>query len=138
MDPLLFSIVWVFGWVLLLLAAWHLKGLRRQKKLELIHRERMMAMEKGIPLPELPDYDERPKGSGLGAALGRGFAEIRLNPRWPLGMGALFIMLGAGVSLALALSAEDYHNRVWSFGLIGVFFGLGLILHYALTRPASK
>src|SRR5262245_30198110 len=54
MDPLLFSVVWVFGWVLLLLAAWHLKGLRRQKKLELIHRERMMAMEKGIPLPELP------------------------------------------------------------------------------------
>jgi len=46
-------------------------------------------------------------------------------------------MEGIGTSLALWLSQEDYHNRVWSFGLIGVFLGLGLMLHYLLTRPTQ-
>ena len=54
MDPLIFSLIWVFGWVILLLLAWHLRAARRQRRLELQHKERMMAMEKGIPLPELP------------------------------------------------------------------------------------
>jgi len=134
MDPLLmFSLCWVFGWVILLLVAWHLKGQRRQRMLELAHKERMMAMEKGVPLPELPEYAE-PRRPGLAAEV---VGQIRLNPRWPLGVGALSIMLGIGTSLALWLSQEDYHNRVWSFGLIGVFLGLGLMLHYALTRPTQ-
>lgn len=88
-------------------------------------------MEKGIPLPELPEYDER--RSLAAEALG----SVRINPRWPLGLGAPSIMLGLGVSLALWLSRDDYHNRVWSFGLIGVFLGLGLMLHYLLTRPGE-
>jgi hypothetical protein len=130
MDPLLFSLIWVFGWVILLLVAWHLRALRRERRIERIHKERLMGMEKGVPLPELPEYDEpgrRPLVAG----------SIRINPRWPLGIGALSIMGGIGVSLALWLSQEDYHNRVWSFGLILVFVGVGLMLHYWLTRPSS-
>jgi hypothetical protein len=130
MDPLMFSLLWVFGWVILLLVAWHLRSSRRERKLEREHKERMMAMEKGIPLPELPADDEprRPLAAEL-------VGSIRINPRWPLGLGALAVMLGAGISTALALSQEAEHYRVWSFGLIPVFFGLGLMLHYALTRP---
>ena len=135
MDPmLLFSLIWVFGWVILLLAAWHLMGVRRQRRLELAHKERMMAMEKGIPLPELPDSDEPGRRTLVAEAVG----QIRINPRWPLGVGALSIMLGIGTSLALWLSQEDYHNRVWSFGLIGIFLGFGLMLHYWLTRPPGR
>ena len=51
MDGLLFALVWVFGWVLLLMLIWHLRGRRRERRMEMIHKERMMAMEKGIPLP---------------------------------------------------------------------------------------
>ena len=135
MDPLLFTLFWVFGWVFLLLFAWFVRSGRRQQRLELAHKERMMAMEKGIPLPELTDYDEpgRPRGALAAEFIGH----IRLNPRWPLGLGVLSIMLGIGTTLALWLSQEDYHNRVWSFGLIGVFFGLGLMLHYWITRPTQ-
>lgn len=89
MDPLIFVLLWVFGWVILLLVAWHLRGLRRRHQLELAHKERMMAMEKGIPLPELPPHDE-PGRPTLAAEIVR---QIRLNPRWPLGIGALCIML---------------------------------------------
>lgn len=134
MDPLTFSLLWVFGWVILLLVAWHIRGLRRQRRLELAHKERMMAMEKGIPLPELPEIDEPLRRPLVAEVLG----SIRINPRWPLGLGALSVMLGLGVSAAFWLSQEDYHNRVWSFGLIGVFFGFGLMLHYLLTRSGRN
>jgi uncharacterized membrane protein YfcA len=134
MDPLMFSLFWVFGWVILLLFAWFVRSGRRQQRLELAHKERMMAMEKGIPLPELPDNEDPARRPLVAEA----FGQIRLNPRWPLGVGALSIMLGIGTSLALWLSQEDYHNRVWSFGLIGVFLGFGLMLHYWLTRPQGR
>lgn len=131
MDPLLFSLFWVFGWAVLLVVVWHLRTSRRQKRLELIHKERIVAMEKGIPLPELPDYAESSKEPLLANAV----ASLRLNPRWPLGVGAICIMVGAGTAWALSLSGDEYHRQIWSFGLIGVFFGVGLFLHYFLTRP---
>jgi ABC-type Co2+ transport system permease subunit len=122
MDGLLFTLFWVFGWVLLLILIWHLKGLRLQKRMELVHKERMIAMEKGIPLPELTEA----------------LASVRINPRWPLGTGALAVMLGAGLSLALWLSEDPDPHKAWPFGLVGVFFGIGLFLHYFLTRPAAR
>ncbi len=134
MDGLLFTLFWVFGWVLLLILIWHLKGQRRQKRLEMIHKERMMAMEKGIPLPELPDFAEPPARSTVAEAAGW----IRINPRWPLGLGALFIMVGAGTSLALWLTPDRDPHNAWPIGLIGVFFGVGLIFHYFLTRPVAR
>jgi hypothetical protein len=134
MDPLTFSLLWVFGWVILLLVAWHLKGLRRQRRLELLHKERMMAMEKGIPLPELPEHDEPSRPSLAAEVIG----SIRINPRWPLGLGALSVMLGLGFSTAFWLSQEAEPHNAWSFGLIGVFFGIGLMLHYVLTRPSEN
>jgi drug/metabolite transporter (DMT)-like permease len=134
MDGLLFTLFWVFGWVLLLILIWHLKGRRREKRMEMIHKERMMAMEKGIPLPELPDLAESPASSVLSDSVGR----IRINPRWPLGLGALFVMVGAGTSLALWLVVERDPHNAWPVGLIGVFFGVGLFLHYFLTRSPAR
>jgi len=105
---------------------------RYRIRLETIQKERLVAMEKGLPMPELPDYD----GSDA-----RRYAETlalvdRVSPRWALGAGAVLVLGGAGLALALFLSAEPYHNRFWSMGLIPVFVGLGLFLHYRVTRPA--
>jgi hypothetical protein len=121
------GLVWVFGWVAFFLILRWMSIRRQQWKLELIHRERLAAMEKGIPMPELPDYD--------GPARPGFFARITVNPRWPLGLGALFLTTGPGVSLALWLSGDPYHNQVWPMGLIGIFVGVGLFLYYGLTRP---
>jgi Domain of unknown function (DUF6249) len=134
MDMMVFTLFWVFGWVILLLVAWHLRASRRARRQELLHKERMMAMEKGIPLPELPIEDEPARRPLVTELIG----SIRINPRWPLGIGALFVMVGIGISAALALSQEAEQNRVWSVGLIPMFFGLGLMLHYALTRPSER
>ena len=134
MDGLLFTLFWVFGWVLLLILIWHLKGRRRERRLEMIHKERMMAMEKGIPLPELPEFTEPSAGATVAGAVGA----IRINPRWPLGLGAVFVMVGAGTSLALWLMPDRDPHNAWPVGLIAVFFGIGLFLHYLLTRPAAR
>jgi hypothetical protein len=134
MDMMLFTLFWVFGWVLLLILIWHLKGQRRQQRMEMIHKERMMAMEKGVPLPELPDFTDPPARSALAEAV----ASIRINPRWPLGLGAVCVMVGAGASLAFWLSSDPEPHRAWPFGLLGVFFGIGLFFHYFLTRPATR
>ena len=43
----------------------YVKHQSRQKRIEIIHQERMAAMEKGIPLPEFPL--EPPFGTGDGS-----------------------------------------------------------------------
>ena len=117
---------------------WHLRAKSKQQRLEMIHHERMVAMEKGIPLPELPEFPEvqthRRKEREWGP----------VNPRWPLGVGMIFILVGLGVSLAyyLAGDAELARSvqvaRVWPFGLIGVFAGVGFIFHYFITRGPQR
>jgi hypothetical protein len=77
--------------VLLLLVAWHLRAARPERRLERIHRQRMMALEKGIPLPELPEQDEPARRPGIGNS-----------------------------AAALGLSPEDDHSRVCSFGPVDV------------------
>jgi hypothetical protein len=122
MDPLVYKLIWIFGWVLVILVVWLVRGLRRQRRVEMIHAERMAALDKGVPLPELPGYEDSPR-SGLHPP----------NPRTVLGLGVTIAMLGIGVCLALLLSGDAYHNEIWPFGLIGVFLGVGLVLHYWLT-----
>ena len=129
--------VWVFGFATVLLVAWHLRGKRRLEKLSIIHEERMKAMEKGIPLPEFPELSETE--SVLGKALATNIETRPWNPRWPLGVGVLLIMGGLGASVTMKLSEWDFHNELWSFGLIGVFLGVGMFLFYGLTRtPQDK
>lgn len=133
MDLLLYNLIWIFGWVLVALFIWFVRGARRQRKLEIIHAERMAAIEKGLPLPELPSYESLERSFFLTSYL-----RSSVNPRWPLGVGALFIMLGIGFCAALRLSGDDYHNQIWPLGLISVFLGLGLVLHFTLTRPPRQ
>jgi hypothetical protein len=128
-DPLTYKLLWVFGWAVFFLFSWSLRGLRRERELGRIHAERMAGIEKGIPLPELPAYDDAAEQSALAAA-----RRALLNPRWPLGVGAIGILGGLGVCLAFALSGEADDRRIWSYGLIGIFVGFGFVLHYFLTR----
>jgi hypothetical protein len=126
-DPI-FPIFWVFGWAAFVLIIIYMKNRKRQKSLELIHKERMAAMEKGIPMPEWPDYDINGKGAifeDLRSERGR-------NPKGALGAGAILIMIGAGMCLAFYMWREM--RQIWPIGLIVVFTGIGVLLSYVLTR----
>ena len=130
--------VWVFGFAAVLLVAWHLRNKRRLEKLKMIHEERMKAMEKGIPLPEFPDFEERQTGSIVGRALATNIEAKPWNPRWPLGVGALLIMGGLGTAVAMRMSSDfAFHSELWPFGLVAVFVGVGMFLFYYLTRTPS-
>ena len=77
-----FGAAWVFGCVIVVIVIWHLRSKRTIERMQIAHEERMKAMEKGIPLPEFP---------GLNGEQSRiEITPIRFNPRWPLGLGAIF------------------------------------------------
>lgn len=126
-DPI-FAIFWVFGWAAFVLIILYMKNKKRQRTLELIHKERMAAMEKGIPMPEWPDYDINGKGALWEDLRG----EKDDNPKGALGAGAILIMVGAGMCLAFYLWPAV--RQVWPIGLIVVFTGVGVLLSYLLTR----
>ena len=87
-------------------------------------------MEKGVPLPEFPDLHGQESR-----------IEVRFektNPRWPLGLGAICIMMGFGVMGAFLLSHDHDLWNLWSMGLLGIFFGAGLVLYYYLTRTPEQ
>jgi len=66
------------------LVAWlYFRHMERRRRLEIIHQERMAAMDKGIPLPELPlDPPRVPRPR---------------DPREPLVHGIVWTALGGGV-----------------------------------------
>lgn len=125
-----FGAAWVFGCATILVVIWHLRSKRNIEKMQIAHEERMKAMEKGVPLPEFPELKE-----------GQSRIEItpmKLNPRWPLGVGALCVFAGVGYTVAMLLSGDNELFKLWSMGMIGVFFGFGLMLFYYLTRAPEK
>ena len=109
----LFTLIWVFGWAIFGVVIWQLRSRKRERMVDRIHRERLAAIEKGLPLPELPAYED-PSGMW------------RLNPKWALGWGVVSVMAGIGWMVAV--------TQDWQVGLIGIFLGVGLWLHYWLTR----
>jgi hypothetical protein len=128
-DALLI-LTWVFGWAIIILIFMYLRNKKRQKTLELIHKERLAAMAKGIPMPEWPDYDVNGKGI-LAEGLRGGRSQ---NPKAPLGAGAILVMIGAGICLAFYLVGIAGLRPLWPLGLIVVFTGIGLFIHYFLTK----
>ena len=124
------GLTWVFACAAVLIIIWHLRSKRRMEKMTLIHEERMKAIEKGVPLPEFPDLSEEAKMEQFSTI----FTPPKLNPRWPLGVGALLVMGGLGYTVAMLLSSDSEASKIWSMGLIGVFLGVGFFFYYFLTR----
>jgi len=89
-------------------------------------------MENGIPLGQLEyeqDFNE----------------ETAIQPRSPktalvwvrltaLCIGLVFLALGIGVSVALALVGDPEANQMWSLGIVPGLVGVGLLLFYGLSR----
>jgi hypothetical protein len=101
---------------------------RADREREMLHRERMLALEKGVPLPELP------------APEGNGSAVVRYPNALPnavLGCGLLLFFLGIGIMAALntvRFPYPDTPENVWAFGLIPTMLGFGCLVYYWLIR----
>lgn len=103
----------------------YFKHVERRRRLEIIHQERLAAMEKGIPLPELPiDPPKVPRPT---------------DPREILIHGIAWSALGGGAMLALRL-IEPWPNGqvIWPLPLPLALLGIGFLLYYALTSDRAR
>jgi cytochrome c-type biogenesis protein CcmH/NrfF len=121
MAEIVIMFAWVFGWFVLCIAGavlWHRSNRRRR---EMMHQERMTALEKGVPLPEVED------------ARWRRFTRER-SPQGTLQGAIVLIFLGVGGMAGFGLSPSEQLRVFWTLPLPLVFLGLGLLLYYGLTR----
>ena len=108
-----------------LVAYLYFRHVERQRRLDIVHQERLAAMDKGIPLPELPlDPPRVPRPP---------------DPRAPLMHGIVWLALGGGAILALRLTGSRPDvSGLWALPLPVVLLGIGLILYYALASDRAR
>jgi hypothetical protein len=128
MHESLNGLLWFAGVSLVIYLFHRLKQAERAQIYDRIHRERMQAIQSGVPYPELPPYlierEEKEESH-----VRKPFRASEL-----IGFALILILGGAATMWALKFSGEDYHQRVWTFGAIPVFVGFGLVLYAMLNR----
>jgi hypothetical protein len=112
----------------------YLKLRKRHSEREMLHRERLLAMEKGIPLPEFPTLVEDPSGSLLDYM---SVSMKHVAPKLTLGCGLILSFGGVGVIAAFLIAPDPELHKVWSVGLIPGFIGVGFILYYLFIRRSE-
>jgi hypothetical protein len=100
----------------------YVKHLSRQKRLEIIHQERMAAMEKGIPLPEFPlEPTGRPPDPTV----------------LPI-LGTVLLSLSLGVMIVLYRTLDAESHGFWVSPLPLTFLGAGLIAFHFLKGESRR
>jgi hypothetical protein len=108
-----------------LVAYLYFRHVERQRRIDVVHQERLAAMEKGIPLPELPL--DPPK------------VQTPPDPRDTLIHGIVWLALGGGAMLTLRLIGPLPDAPVlWPLPLPLALLGIGLILYYALVSERPR
>ncbi len=130
----------IFGWAGLVILAKHMRERGRLKVRDMIHQERMRAMEKGVPLGELPDHLSAENwGDDV-------WVPHKRNADWDrkvaLGLGLVMMLGGAGMASLLFFSSGTIVSGdlrdIAPAGLIFMLMGVGLLLYYYLSRPPNK
>jgi hypothetical protein len=102
----------------------YFRHLERKRRLEIVHQERITAMEKGIPLPELPLDPPR--------------ALRTHDPRVILIHGIVWTALGLGSMVGLILVRPIPDLDIWPLTLPLLFLGIALMLYYALDSYRTR
>lgn len=103
----------------------YVKHQTRRKRLELIHQERLVAMEKGIPLPEFP-LEPAPAPRGIDPT---GVLPI---------LGTILFTLSVGTMIVLHRILEAAEHGFWVAPLPFSFLGLGLLIFHFLKRDTNR
>ena len=86
------------------------------RKKDLVHKERLFALEKGLPVPEPPEKETKPVHATRRA--------------W----GLVWLGLGLALTIALALNPDSARVKAWGFALIPLFIGIGLVVASVLDK----
>ncbi|MCP4898907.1 MAG: hypothetical protein GY906_18195 [bacterium] len=114
----------------------HLREAKQLQLRQIIHEERVKAMECELPLPGFDDDElsdslsllsrSGPREDGLAASI----TWVRLVT---LCLGLTLFLGGIGAAVGLSLVSDPEASGTWPLGLIPVFVGLGLLLFYHLS-----
>lgn len=106
----------------------------QQRLLELTQRERIAAIERGVPPEKLPPL----VGVSEGKPTQLTFAQSRLQYSQSLTVGGL-ISLGIGVGIAAFLSRvpDAAQNGAWALGFVPAGVGIGLLVSGLFVRPSK-
>ena len=122
------------------LAVWnkHLREAKLTRIRDIMHQERITAMEKGIPLENLDHggmAQELSQTNGsrsmLESDMNRNVIWIRLSA---LCLGILFLFGGIAVVAGFPMVGDAEVQAMWPIGFIPGLIGLGLLLFFGLSR----
>ena len=140
MSELLAAVLLILGLLALGILRRYLRNRERLRLHEMAHRERMLAMEKGLPVSEVPagsDFDAWLDEAWTGRLLDDG-----RDRRVALALGLVMLFAGAGALLLawrLPGSSTDAETLklAASLGVIPLMASFGLLLYYRLTTPRA-
>ncbi len=109
-----------------------LKSLGQQRFLELAQRERMMAIERGIPPENLPPL----RTSHSTGDVGLTFEQQQLRRSQGLMIGGLIsVAVGAGMVAFLMQIPDAARQNAWAVGFVPMFVGFACIIAAWIVRP---
>lgn len=115
----LFGGGFIMFWAILIAGTQQLRAARRLRERELLHKERVLSLEQGVPLPE-----DRAPTTLTASAL----------QSLSLALGLLLLFFGIGLSLAFYLTSDLDESGQWSLGLIPAMAGIGLLFYVWISR----
>ena len=132
--PMFWALILFLGCWGLLLIGRNIKEKSRRQEIELIYKERIEAMEKGLPVPDRPP--ESAIAQSLAASMApREKTEPANGLLWirtvSLALGLFFLFTGLGMCAGF-LVLEDY-REIWAIGLIPAMAGAGFLIFYRLS-----
>ena len=107
-----------------------LRTLGRQRQIELLQRERIAALERGLDPAQLPTLSLL----GLEPAVPGGEAG-QLSRNLMVG-GIVALTLGIGLMVLFAVAEE--HGEAWALGIVPQALGAGLLIAAAAVRPRGR
>jgi hypothetical protein len=118
----LFGGGFIIFWAILISVTHNLRAVRRLRERELVHRERLLLLEKGSFFPQdEPSAGTDPLSTSTLLSLA-------------LGGGLVLLFGGIGLSLAFYFASDPHSSRRWAMGLIPAMAGLGLLLYAWIGR----
>ena len=130
-----FALVWIFGWAAVWLVRKRAREANAMKRRELVHQERLAAIERGVPLPEIPDLEDSASDWLSPEA---DYVRALWLRRVSLFLGLVAVATGVGMCAAFYWSSDRGFNSMWTLGLIPILAGTGLLLYGVVSLMTDR
>lgn len=129
------GVVLILGLIALSILRKHLIEYKQLRLREILHQERLKAMETEMPIPELQVDDHQLLAANAGPARnGPRLSAVMWVRLVSLCLGLFMFFCGAGMGVAFLGSGDSEMSKVWTVGFIPALAGIGLLLFYRLSR----